>query len=113
MVWWLYCRYAMCVNKSNGTTSLYKISKGKRLAETPVVTTFNYEIRSAAMTVASSHPSDKSIVLVAYDAIGDVVRIYTIQVSTDSARQRDSTFKRFPNVATIGMQPSELTPIMK
>ena len=72
----------MCVNKSNGTTSLYKISKGKRVSETPVITTFNYEIRSAAMTVSASHsPADKSVVLVAYDAIGDVVRIYTIQVS--------------------------------
>ena len=75
-----FIRYAMCVNKSNGTTSLHKISKGKRVGETPVITTFNYEIRAAAMTVSSHSPADKTVVLVAYDAIGDVVRIYTIQV---------------------------------
>ena len=61
----LFFRYALCVNKTNGTTALHKISKGKRLTETPVLTTFNYEIRSAAMTVASnSNLGDKSIVLV-------------------------------------------------
>ena len=84
----LFFRYALCVNKTNGTTALHKISKGKRLAETPVLTTFNYEIRSAAMTVASnSNPGDKSVVLVAYDAIGDVARVYSIQ-KTEGFRGR-------------------------
>ena len=53
-----------------------------------MLTTFNYEIRSAAMTVASnSNPGDKSVVLVAYDAIGDVARVYSIQ-KTEGFRGR-------------------------
>ena len=40
------------------------------------------------MTVASnSNPGDKSIVLVAYDAIGDVARVYSIQ-KTEGFRGR-------------------------
>jgi len=73
--------YALCVNKNNGTTALFKISKGKR-ADDPI-RTFNYEIRSAAM----SFSADKTVILVTYDAIGDVGRIYTIQ-KTEGYRGR-------------------------
>ena len=73
--------YALCANKNNGTTALYKIAKGKR-ADEPI-RVFNYEIRSAAL----SFSADKSVILVAYDAIGDVGRIYTIQ-KTEGFRGR-------------------------
>ena len=86
--------YALCVNKTNGTTALYKISKGKRNDEP--IRIFNYEIRSAAM----SFSADKNILLVTYDGIGDIGRIYIIQ-KTEGFRGRHPVCSHCPSLETM------------
>ena len=92
--------YALCVNKSNGTTLLYKISKGKR-NEDPI-RIFNYEIRSAAM----SFSADKNILLVTYDGIGDIGRIYSIQ-KTEGFRGRHPICSHCPSLEHLS-SPSHI-----
>ena len=92
--------YALCVNKTNGTTVLYKISKGKRNDEP--IRIFNYEIRSAAM----SFSADKNILLVTYDGIGDIGRIYIIQ-KTEGFRGRHPVCSHCPSLETMS-SPSHI-----
>ena len=86
--------YALCVNKTNGTTALYKIAKGKRNDEP--IRTFNYEIRGAAM----SFSADKNIILVTYDGIGDIGRIYLIQ-KTEGFRGRHPACRNCPSLEAL------------
>ena len=92
--------YALCVNKNNGTTLLYKISKGKRNEEP--IRIFNYEIRSAAM----SFSADKNILLVTYDGIGDIGRIYVIQ-KTEGFRGRHPICSHCPSLENMS-SPSHI-----
>ena len=92
--------YALCANKTNGTTLLYKIAKGKR-NEDPI-RIFNYEIRSAAM----SFSADKNILLVTYDGIGDIGRIYIIQ-KTEGFRGRHPICSHCPSLENMN-SPSHI-----
>lgn len=92
--------YALCVNKTNGTTALHKIHKGRQKDEPLRI--FNYEIRSAAM----SFSADKSVILVTYDAIGDIGRIYTLQ-KTEGFRGKHPLCPQCPSLDVL-QSPSHI-----
>ncbi len=68
--------FALCRNRAAKSTSLYKLSKGRRHEEPIAV--FNYEVELAAMGMSAG---DQNVTLLTLEAGREVARIYTLAKS--------------------------------
>ena len=87
--------YALCKNKAQGTTALYKITKGRKHEEP--IANFNYEVELAALGMSA----DQNVTLMAYDMNNDVTRIYTL-AKTEGFRGRHPICAHCPALEVIG-----------
>jgi hypothetical protein len=67
--------YVFCVNRSNNSTNLHKLSKGRKHED--ILLTLNHSVELAA--IGTSPDLDKSVFLLAYDATKEAAKIFTIQ----------------------------------
>jgi hypothetical protein len=67
--------FALCRNKTAGTTALYKLTRGRKHEEP--ITVFNYDVELAAMGMSA----DQNVTLLTFEAGREVARIYTLAKS--------------------------------
>ncbi len=91
--------YALCVNRAAGTTSLHKLTRGRKLEEP--LTTFPFEADMAAMGVSAS--DRQCVTLLVYHAAKAVARVYTLQ-KTEGFRGRHPACGRCPPLELLSCQ---------
>ncbi len=88
--------YALCLNRSSGTTAVHKLTRGHRHEEP--LATLPFETEIAALGVSASDP--QCMTLLTYDASKALARVYALQ-KTEGFRGRHPVCARCPPLATL------------